>query len=179
MPFEKGPLPHPAGAPRQPAPHPQRHLSGRTRYAAPRRARSAATLYRGDLSAIRRGYGCLRPPRPQPAGTVDGTCPRHQPSTLHARLPGLGVPIVTPCGGRPPQRTHPSGLGRSPSGEGCRAGAPTRGPWPTHQSGLPPHVRGALRTPSGSGLRGGCPCTSSSTSRRCVGPATPKAPCPS
>ena len=118
-------------------------------------------------------------PRPQPAGTVDGTCPRHQPSTLHARLPGLGVPIVTPRGGRPPQRTHPSGLGRSPSGEGCRAGAPTRCPWPTHQSGLPPNVGGALRTPSGSCLRGGRPSTSSSTSRRCVGPAAPKAPCPS
>ena len=159
-------VPHPAGDPRQPAPHPQRHPSSRAHRAAPGRAQRTASLYRGNLGAMHRSYGGLRAPRLQPAGAVSDTRSRHQPSTLHPRPPRSGVPVVAPCGGRPPQRTNPGGLGCPPSGEGCRAGAPTRRPRPTHQSGLPPHVRGALCTPGGSCLRGRRPVAAPSASRR-------------
>ena len=90
------------GSPSPASSAPSMTLSGRARCAAPRSAQRAATLYPGDLGAIRRSYGCLRAPRPQPAGAIGDTCPRHQPSTLHPRPPRLGVPIVAPCGGRPP-----------------------------------------------------------------------------
>ena len=137
-----------------------------------------AALYGGDLGAIHRGYGGLRAPRSQPARAVGGTRPRHQPATLHSRPPGLGVPVIAPCGDHPPQRADPGGLGCHPPGEGCSAGAPTRRARPTHQGGLPPHFGSAVCTPGGSCLRRRRSSATPSTSRRCAALAAPEAPGP-